>query len=167
MITVTNEQLDALLELEAKATPGPWEANEVTHGTVRYGIQMRTVAEDGWLAGGKWPCRTICQTLYWMQLDDNSPQAHNMRLIAAARNSIRPLAKEVLQLRRTVAELRETLLTLLPGLVLDLRHASEDDDKDALRARIQTVREALLKADAPGSEPGASNGIEAVQTPLL
>lgn len=150
---MTNDQIDQLLALEAKATPEPWEAISYYDGS-----------------------RTVCMMRHQTQIcgvaanNESSPWEHynwNAQLIAAARNSIRPLAEEVLQLRRTVAELRETLLTILPGLVLDLRYASEDDDKDALRSRIQCVREALLGADAPGSEPGASNGIEAIQSPLL
>lgn len=39
--------------------------------------------------------------------------------------------------------LREALQVLLPGLVLDLRYASDDDDKDAMRSRIKTVHDAL------------------------
>lgn len=39
--------------------------------------------------------------------------------------------------------LRDALLMLWPGLVLDLRYADVDDDKDALRSRVQTVEEAL------------------------
>lgn len=42
-----------------------------------------------------------------------------------------------------VERLRTALQTLLPGLVLDLRYADFDDDKDAMRSRIQTVEEAL------------------------
>ena len=39
--------------------------------------------------------------------------------------------------------LRDALLTLYPGLVLDLRYAEMDNDYDAMRARIQTIQEAL------------------------
>lgn len=39
--------------------------------------------------------------------------------------------------------LREALLVLYPGLVLDLRYAGDDDDTDAMRSRIETVEEAL------------------------
>jgi hypothetical protein len=39
--------------------------------------------------------------------------------------------------------LREALEVLLPGLVLDLRYASDDDDKDAMRSRVETVQQAL------------------------
>lgn len=39
--------------------------------------------------------------------------------------------------------LREALQVLYPGLVLDLRYASDDDDTDAMRARIDTVEQAL------------------------
>jgi hypothetical protein len=35
------------------------------------------------------------------------------------------------------------LLLLQPGLELDLRYADPDDDIDALRLRVQTVRAAL------------------------
>lgn len=38
---------------------------------------------------------------------------------------------------------REALECLLPGLTIDLRYASADDDVDALRSRIQTVTNAL------------------------
>lgn len=38
---------------------------------------------------------------------------------------------------------REALECLLPGLILDLRYAEPDDDKDAMQSRINTVREAL------------------------
>lgn len=39
--------------------------------------------------------------------------------------------------------LREALDCLLPGLVLDLRYAEPDDDKDAMQSRIKTVTDAL------------------------
>lgn len=39
--------------------------------------------------------------------------------------------------------LRDALQVLYPGLALDLRYATEDDDKDALLARVRTVEEAL------------------------
>lgn len=41
-------------------------------------------------------------------------------------------------------QMRTALGTLLPGLVLDLRYADDDDDKDAMRSRIETVTQALL-----------------------
>jgi hypothetical protein len=42
-----------------------------------------------------------------------------------------------------IQRLREALECLLPGLVLDLRYATDDDDKDAMRSRIETVQDAL------------------------
>lgn len=54
-----------------------------------------------------------------------------------------PDAKAVL----AVPVLIEALLSLLPGLQLDLRYASADDDKDALVSRVQTIVKAL---DAAG-----------------
>jgi hypothetical protein len=38
-----------------------------------------------------------------------------------------------------IESLREALDCLLPGLVLDLRYADPDDDKDAMRSRIETI----------------------------
>lgn len=37
------------------------------------------------------------------------------------------------------------LENLLPALVLDLRYANEDDDKDALRARVNGVQASLAQ----------------------
>lgn len=45
-------------------------------------------------------------------------------------------------------ELVAALKILLPGLVLDLRYADDDDDKDAMRARIDTVAAALARAES-------------------
>lgn len=42
-----------------------------------------------------------------------------------------------------IERLEEALAILLPGLILDLRYADDDDDKDALQARVATVQEAL------------------------
>lgn len=42
-----------------------------------------------------------------------------------------------------IDRLREALASLRLGLVLDLRYADDDDDKDALRSRVKTVEEAL------------------------
>lgn len=49
------------------------------------------------------------------------------------------------------------LETLLPGLVLDLRYADLDDDKDAMQSRIETVTEALAAMNAV-SASGDSHG---------
>lgn len=48
--------------------------------------------------------------------------------------------------------MRAALESLLPGLILDLRYANVDDDKDAMRSRIETVRSALA-ADSPADVP--------------
>lgn len=45
--------------------------------------------------------------------------------------------------RAEIHRLREALACLLSGLELDLRYADPDDDRDALRSRIKTVRDAL------------------------
>jgi hypothetical protein len=46
-----------------------------------------------------------------------------------------------------IDELREALAVLRPGLVLDLRYANEDDDKEAMRSRIETVETALASVE--------------------
>ena len=58
--------------------------------------------------------------------------------------------------------MREALCLLLPGLVLDLRHADQDDDKEAMRSRIRTVVDALKGVEAPDTEspPKAVTGNE-------
>ena len=48
-----------------------------------------------------------------------------------------------------VAELREALGCLLPGLVLDVRYADDDDDIEAMWSRVKTVTAAL--SHSPGS----------------
>lgn len=39
--------------------------------------------------------------------------------------------------------LRDALAVLLPGLVLDLRYADMDDDKDAMRARTDPMADSM------------------------
>ena len=45
-------------------------------------------------------------------------------------------------------DLVAALESLLPGLILDLRYAGQDDDVDALKSRVDTVTAALAKAGA-------------------
>jgi len=49
----------------------------------------------------------------------------------------------LIELLDDIEQLRGALESLWPGLVLDLRYADADDDKDAMRSRIETVREAI------------------------
>lgn len=55
-------------------------------------------------------------------------------------------------LRKEAARMRGALEMLYPGLVLDLRYADADDDRDALQSRIDTVEEALLPIQVPAGE---------------
>lgn len=47
--------------------------------------------------------------------------------------------------------LEMALNDLLPGLILDLRHADLDDDKEAMESRIKTVTEALNTQSMTGA----------------
>jgi hypothetical protein len=76
----------------------------------------------------------------WLQVWDN------VKLdVPNLREDNKPLAVAATYalLRAENQRLRSALDCLLPGLVLDLRYASEDEDRDAMRSRIDTVRDAL------------------------
>jgi chromosome segregation ATPase len=64
------------------------------------------------------------------------------RLVETEQNA-RRYKIELETLREQCARMRAGLESLWPGLVLDLRYADEDDDKDALQSRVDTVFEAL------------------------
>lgn len=49
------------------------------------------------------------------------------------------------QLAAAAPALLGALESLLPGLILDLRYANEEDDKEAMRSRIETVTEAIAQ----------------------
>lgn len=48
-----------------------------------------------------------------------------------------------------IERLRDALESLLPGLILDLRYADLDDDRDAMQSRIDTVTAALGNGQCP------------------
>lgn len=65
-------------------------------------------------------------------------------------------ARELKELRAQCERMRTALESLLPGLILDLRYADYDDDKDAMQSRIDTVIEALSpcsSGSSSGSDP--------------
>ena len=73
-----------------------------------------------------------------------------MRTTQEGRDALRKMAGTVavkgsllIELLDDIEQLRGALESLWPGLVLDLRYADADDDKDAMRSRIETVREAI------------------------
>jgi hypothetical protein len=83
-------------------------------------------------------CGTVNEK--WLQVWDN------VKLdVPNLREDNKPLAVAATYalLRAENQRLRSALDCLLPGLVLDLRYASEDEDRDAMRSRIDTVRDAL------------------------
>lgn len=65
------------------------------------------------------------------------------RTVAHAHNP--EVARFIVKACNAHDELVAALLVLLPGLELDLRYADPDDDLDAMRSRVKTVRDALAK----------------------
>lgn len=55
--------------------------------------------------------------------------------------------------------LRGALESLWPGLVLDLRYADANDDLDALRSRVETVRDALSRDGEQGHRAAEQEAI--------
>jgi len=107
---MTDEQIRKILEADAKATPGPWEVDELFCGAVSYGISgVVTSSEDGYQAGDTWWSRTVCQTVHDMRVSGDTKQSDNMRMIALSRNHIRELCEEVLALRAANDKMREAL----------------------------------------------------------
>jgi hypothetical protein len=58
---------------------------------------------------------------------------------------------ELKALREQCKRQRSALESLWPGLVLDLRYADPDDDKEAMQSRIDTVVEALSPCSSSSS----------------
>ena len=110
---MSNEQIDELLALEAKATPGPWNVSCSYEGSLTI-CQMRACSERR------------CVNAY---SDSQSPCGYeafeeNAALIAAARNNIRELAEEVKRLRGAITADDERLRIAIArdGHVVRLRY---------------------------------------------
>ena len=83
----------------------------------------------------------------------------NKRLAAelATEKEFRALERQVLVENATrLAQLEEALLSLLPGLEIDLRYADADDDTDAMRSRIKTVRDCFPAKANNGDQAGSN-----------
>ena len=92
---------------------------------------------------------------YWYEAD-GTVTTHDPDVIVERRKAAARALTQNATLAEQVRTLKSALESLLPGLVLDLRHADPDDDMDAMRSRVQTVRSAL-SATAPAQE-GESRG---------
>lgn len=115
----------------SKHTPGPWRiggvlldngvltinANRFVIADAHNGVSLGDMLSGAMRRGGG-----------RFDSNDATTQWANARLIAAA------------------PDLLEALECLLPGLILDLRYADPDDDKEAMQSRITTVTEAIAKA---------------------
>ena len=75
--------------------------------------------------------------------------AEKLRLAHLANLSTADVTRERDQLKSGLVIAKKALYDLLPGLVLDRRHADEDDDIEALDHRIKTVTDALNARPAP------------------
>lgn len=107
------------------STPGPWRQYAPEIGGQVSPIYRRIEGGDG-CGHAKWNYRGFTLTGYIHESD--------AALLAAA------------------PDLLEALECLLPGLILDLRYASDDDDKDAMRSRIKTVTDAIAKTVVPSAD---------------
>ncbi len=87
---LTDAEIDRLLEMEAKATPGEWVYLLRPDCLIQPHVQAESVA--GWTY-------TVA-----IPLHSNPVTSANMEFIAAARNSIRPLAEEVKRSRARIEE---------------------------------------------------------------
>lgn len=83
MTKLTDDELRELLELESKATPGPWRNSPLVNDSRLY------------------PGSSVGTPSSWFAVSgEDAKQNHaNARLVAAARNLARPLVEEVLRLR--------------------------------------------------------------------
>lgn len=95
MPDLTDDELRGLLEMEAKATPGPVKAVAMVLATRRDGAPMP--CRDQYSLTTDSPCATaVPMTLCGGIMESDA------RCFAAARNAIRPLVEELL--RRRAAE---------------------------------------------------------------
>lgn len=96
---LSDERIEELLALEAAATPGEWQPEQTVHIGESYGIRgVETDHEDGVENAAGSYSQTVCQIPHGLRTFRNPPVA-NMRLIAAARNSLRSLLMEVRERR--------------------------------------------------------------------
>ena len=102
-----------------KHLPGPWFVSRDERPGMEWNNHIASVEH---------PHLEVCSMFHTKDRDGNERGEANARLVAAA------------------PDMLEALECLLPGLVLDLRYADPDDDKEAMQSRITTVTDAIAKA---------------------
>lgn len=105
--------------MSTKHLPGPWFVSRDPRPDMEWNLHIASVAQ---------PHLEVCSMFHTTDQDGNGRGEANARLVAAA------------------PDMLAALECLLPGLILDLRYANEDDDKEAMQSRIETVTAAIAKA---------------------
>lgn len=82
----------------------------------------------------------------WLHAPKEQDRSFNDYLREFHKHSALHLAAKLIEAQSCTESMREALGSLLPGLVLDLRYAEVDDDREAMQSRIDTVIEALTIA---------------------
>jgi hypothetical protein len=112
MSRLTDERLAELLELEAKATPGPWEAFEADGG----GGDALVLPPDG---------DAVC--VVWGAISHGTDGMEIAAFIAAARNELRALLGELIE--RRAADAAGVQLSMY-SQETDLNHRTPTTGKD-------------------------------------
>ena len=102
-----------------KHLPGPWFVSRDPRPDMEWNNHIASVEH---------PHLEVCSMFHTTDRDGNEQGEANARLVAAA------------------PDMLTALECLLPGLVLDLRYADDNDDKEAMQSRIDTVTAAIAKA---------------------
>ncbi len=105
---LTDEQLSELLTKEAAATPGPWHAgrSDMTSYDGGSGEPFKNVYSDD--ERGGYHSRTGERLPFVVGRGEGDPH-ENAAFIAAARNNLRPLVEELIELRSVAERCAELL----------------------------------------------------------
>ncbi len=158
---LTDEELNALLELEERATPGPWLcASTVSDAGGWWGTVPDNAPETVVLAGEpqgstETPYAVCCTNDDGIATEN---EVHDAALIAASRNSIRDIILDLQASREREKELVEALKELLYQVnnievlgewsALDMNRSSGKKLRAEVDATVTKSREALARAEA-------------------
>jgi hypothetical protein len=110
-MTITDEKLTEIEQRAAKATPGPWT-------TAKPPADI-----DGWPTGSTIACVARGQCVYAYPPGGIFPE-NDRRFIAAAREDVPALCRQLREMREKLRELRETIADGSAEVTGDLKNAS-------------------------------------------